>query len=105
MAVKTGAISEGKHEHHLTREKLRMGFFLTLLLLLIELAGGVAAHSLALLSDAGHMLTDIGAFGLAWFAAASSAVTLASRAAIRSSIGCHPSDVKVVIVLGIKLGP
>ena len=31
--------------------------------------GGIASHSLALLSDAGHVPTDIVALGLAWFAA------------------------------------
>jgi cobalt-zinc-cadmium efflux system protein len=36
--------------------------------LLIELAGGLLSHSLALLSDAGHVLTDVFALGLAWFA-------------------------------------
>ena len=31
--------------------------------------GGIVSHSLALLSDAGHMLTDALALGLSWFAA------------------------------------
>lgn len=35
----------------------------------VEVAIGVLAHSLALLSDAAHMLTDAGAIGLALFAA------------------------------------
>jgi len=38
--------------------------------LVVEAAGGFAAHSLALLSDAGHVLTDVIALGLAWFAVA-----------------------------------
>jgi cobalt-zinc-cadmium efflux system protein len=38
----------------------------------VEVAGGLAAHSLALLSDAGHVLTDVFALGLAWFALAQS---------------------------------
>src|SRR5207245_2164879 len=40
---------------------------LTLLVLLVEFAGGLLSHSLALLSDAGHVLTDVFALGLAWF--------------------------------------
>jgi cobalt-zinc-cadmium efflux system protein len=40
-----------------------------LLVLLVELGGGLLSHSLALLSDAGHVLTDVFALGLAWFAA------------------------------------
>ena len=37
--------------------------------MLLEAAGGWVAHSLALLADAAHMLTDAGALGLALFAA------------------------------------
>lgn len=48
--------------------KLRLALALTLAVLLIELAGGLLSHSLALLSDAGHVLTDVFALGLAWFA-------------------------------------
>jgi cobalt-zinc-cadmium efflux system protein len=54
----------------MTRARLRMAFLLTALILLVELVGGLLAHSLALLADAGHVLTDILALGLAWFAAA-----------------------------------
>ncbi|HEV2404039.1 MAG TPA: hypothetical protein VGR88_01225, partial [Ktedonobacterales bacterium] len=39
------------HSHQLSREKLRLGFYLTLLLLTVEIAGGLISHSLALLSD------------------------------------------------------
>ena len=48
---------------------LRRAFALTVLVLLVELGGGLLSHSLALLSDAGHVLTDVFALGLAWFAA------------------------------------
>src|SRR5713101_2595943 len=41
---------------------------LTCMILAVELAGGLVSHSLALLSDAGHVLTDVFALGLAWFA-------------------------------------
>src|SRR5260370_10327933 len=41
---------------------------LTCAILVVELAGGVVSHSLALLSDGGHVLTDVFALGLAWFA-------------------------------------
>src|SRR2546423_5258457 len=48
--------------------KLKLALGLTLAVLLIELAGGLLSHSLPLLSDAGHVLTDVFALGLAWFA-------------------------------------
>lgn len=47
---------------------LRRALALTLVVLLVELAGGLLSHSLALLSDAGHVLTDVFALGLAAFA-------------------------------------
>ncbi len=37
-------------------------------ILLAELAGGLLSRSLALLSDAGHMLTDVLSLALAWYA-------------------------------------
>jgi len=47
---------------------LRTALALTVVILVIELVGGLLSHSLALLSDAGHVLTDVFALGLAWFA-------------------------------------
>jgi len=40
---------------------------LSLVILGIEIAGGVVSHSLALLADAAHVLTDAGGLGLALF--------------------------------------
>src|SRR5438067_12997259 len=48
--------------------RLRFALGLTLVILVVELAGGLISHSLALLADAGHILTDVFALGLAWFA-------------------------------------
>jgi cobalt-zinc-cadmium efflux system protein len=47
---------------------LKRALLLTCLVLAVELAGGLISHSLALLSDAGHVFTDVFALGLAWFA-------------------------------------
>ena len=47
---------------------LKTALALTLVILVVEFAGGLISHSLALLSDAGHVLTDVFALGLAWFA-------------------------------------
>src|SRR6266699_6161339 len=47
---------------------LKTALALTCVILLVEFAGGLISHSLALLSDAGHVLTDVFALGLAWFA-------------------------------------
>ena len=47
----------------------RMGLaaLLTGAFMFAEVAGGIAAGSLALLADAGHMLTDFASLALAWF--------------------------------------
>lgn len=57
------------HSHPSPKRALSVAFALTAIVLLAEVVGGFASHSLALLSDAGHVLTDIVALGLAWFAA------------------------------------
>jgi cobalt-zinc-cadmium efflux system protein len=44
-------------------------FLLILIFAVIELLGGIWTNSLALLSDAWHMFSDVFALGLAWFAA------------------------------------
>jgi cobalt-zinc-cadmium efflux system protein len=49
---------------------LKLALALTCVVLVVELVGGLISHSLALLSDAGHVLTDVFALGLAWFAVA-----------------------------------
>lgn len=57
------------HAHGMAKQTLRIAFLLTILILVAELVGGLFANSLALLSDAGHVVTDLFALGLAWFAA------------------------------------
>jgi cobalt-zinc-cadmium efflux system protein len=47
---------------------LKRALVLTVVILVVELVGGLLSHSLALLSDAGHVLSDVFALGLAWFA-------------------------------------
>jgi cobalt-zinc-cadmium efflux system protein len=87
------------HDHALTRQALRLGFILTAAMLLIEVAGGLASHSLALLSDAGHVLTDVVALGLAWFAAAQ-----AERPANeRRTYGYHRVGIIVALANGLTL--
>jgi cobalt-zinc-cadmium efflux system protein len=53
--------------------RMTAALLLTCLIAVVEAVGGWLTHSLALLSDAGHMWTDVSALGLAllaaWFAA------------------------------------
>lgn len=55
--------SAGQHKRRLT-----LVFGLTALYLVAEVIGGLLTHSLALLADAGHMLTDVAGLGLALLA-------------------------------------
>lgn len=48
---------------------LRFALLLTATFLVAEVVGGLLSNSLALLADAGHMLTDVGALGLSLFVA------------------------------------
>ncbi len=54
------------------RRRLVAVLLLSLAILAVEVMGGIAANSLALLADAGHMLTDVAGVGMAllaiWFA-------------------------------------
>jgi cobalt-zinc-cadmium efflux system protein len=55
------------HDHHKER---RMAIAAALIgsFMVVEVGGGIVAGSLALIADAGHMLTDFGALALAWVA-------------------------------------
>jgi cobalt-zinc-cadmium efflux system protein len=53
---------------HTETQRLKWALIISSLYFLAELIAGFLTNSLALLSDAGHMLSDIGALGLSIFA-------------------------------------
>ncbi|MEW6057720.1 MAG: cation diffusion facilitator family transporter [Bdellovibrionota bacterium] len=56
------------HTHaHENKSKLLWVLVLTGVFLIVEIIAGLSSKSLALLADAGHMVTDFGALGLALF--------------------------------------
>lgn len=57
------------HAHGAPVGRLRLVLALTAAFLVAEVMGGWVANSLALLADAGHMLTDVGALALSLFCA------------------------------------
>jgi cobalt-zinc-cadmium efflux system protein len=57
------------HAHATSTRALAWALGLTFLILLVEAIGGLVSNSLALLADAGHVLTDAGALGLSLFVA------------------------------------
>jgi cobalt-zinc-cadmium efflux system protein len=67
----TAALEPAHHHAHAgpgDRRRLTVTLALIVAFMAVEVVAGVLAHSLALLSDAGHMLTDAGALGLALLA-------------------------------------
>lgn len=54
------------HEHRFlhSRRRLLLTFITQLIFFVVELVGGLLTNSLALIADAGHMLSDVGALGL-----------------------------------------
>jgi cobalt-zinc-cadmium efflux system protein len=60
-----------QHEHddnHDHGNAFALPFIVILVFAAIEYFGGLFTHSLALMGDAGHMLSDAAALGMAWFA-------------------------------------
>ncbi len=49
------------------RNRVALAAIVTFIFMVAEVVGGILSGSLALLADAGHMLTDAGALVLAWF--------------------------------------
>jgi cobalt-zinc-cadmium efflux system protein len=72
---------------------------LTATVMVAEFAGGIASNSLALLSDAGHMLTDVLALGLALFAL----MMAARRAPDRVSYGYYRLEILAALLNGVLL--
>jgi len=91
------------HHHvsssHDSQRRLFWGILLTAGFMLAEVVGGILSGSLALLADAGHMLTDAAALGLAWFAA-----WISRRPADgRRSYGYHRVQTLAAFVNGLTL--
>ena len=89
------------HDHRLAvdRRALTIALVLVAGLMGVEIAGGMIAHSLALLADAGHMLTDAAALGFALFAS-----TMAARpAAGRWTFGYSRLEILAAQANGITL--
>jgi cobalt-zinc-cadmium efflux system protein len=69
----SGTVCHDHHDHeHLVpgaaTGKMRLAFFLTVAFVVAEAVAAWFAHSLALLSDAGHNFADAAAVGFSWYA-------------------------------------
>lgn len=89
------------HAHGLPNSGRLLGiaFALTGTFMIVEFVGGVLSNSLALLADAGHMLTDTAALALAW-----AATRIAARPAdTKRSFGYQRLRVLAAFVNGCAL--
>ncbi len=68
LGLRAGRWVENRNQE---KRRLRWALVLTAVIAVLEVVGGYLTNSLALMSDAGHMLTDISALGLSllalWF--------------------------------------
>jgi len=89
----------GMFHTHAPQGKMRIAFFLTVVILCVEVAGGILSHSLALWSDAGHVLTDLAAIGLSWYA-----LTRSQKPAdARMTYGYHRAGILAALTNGALL--
>lgn len=93
----------GLHVHVVSgpadRRRLWVAFGLIVAFMAVEVIAGLLAHSLALLSDAGHMLTDAGALGLSLVA-----IRLAARPPRGGlTFGLRRAEVLSALLNGITL--
>jgi cobalt-zinc-cadmium efflux system protein len=94
----THAHSHG-HAHAANERSVALAAALTGIFMIAEVVGGLLSGSLALLADAGHMLTDFAALSLAWLG-----FRLARRPADwRRTYGFDRFSVLVAFVNGIAL--
>jgi len=88
------------HEQHASNHgALGLALAITVVVAVVELAGGLIAGSLALIADAGHMLTDVLALGLSLFAAW--AVT--RPATPQKTYGYYRAEILAALVNGAAL--
>lgn len=84
---------------HTNRRRVGLAAVLTGLFAIIEIAGGVISGSLALLADAGHMVTDFAALAMAW-----GGFVIAQRPATRRlTYGYDRIPILVAFVNGLTL--
>ena len=82
-----------------TISRVRLAIAGVIVIAAMEIAGGIASGSIALLSDAGHLVTDSATLGLTWYA-----VSISRRpAGARNTFGHHRGGIVVAALNGAVL--
>ena len=101
------AHSHGGHAHGhgqvqsrvINRSRMMAALVINVVMVVAGVVGAVVFHSVALLADAGHVLSDVGAIGLALFASA-----MAARPARgRRTFGFYRTEILAALANGITL--
>jgi len=80
--------------------RVRLALLLTAIVLVVEVVGGLWAHSLALLSDAGHVVTDLAVLALSSFALHQ----VQRPVSARRTFGYHRVGILVALLNAVLLG-
>src|SRR5436309_11813280 len=88
-----------KHEHGHARGSLKTELIITATFLVAEFLGALYTNSLALLADAGHMLTDVAALSLSLFAMRFSS----RRATPKKTYGFYRVEILAALLNGVFL--
>ncbi len=92
-------MSEHSHGTPGAATKLKYGLIITVVILALEIAGGILSNSLALLSDAGHVFADVIALSLSWYGVRQAARPATSR----MTFGYHRIGVVIAIANAVSI--
>jgi cobalt-zinc-cadmium efflux system protein len=93
-------VLESAAPDHVSRRTLSVAVALTATFVVAEAIAGWYGHSLALLSDAGHNLTDVAALGLSWYA-----LSIARKPSHHGmTFGYHRVAVAAALLNAVSLG-
>jgi cobalt-zinc-cadmium efflux system protein len=82
-----------------SRRRLLLTFATQLIFFVVELVGGLLTNSLALIADAGHMLSDVAALGLSLLAL----LYTQKPPTVRRTFGYHRLEILAALVNGLAL--
>ena len=87
------------HTHGANKKVLLISFFIIVSYMVVEVIGGFVTNSLALLSDAGHMLSDAVSLGIALLA-----FTFGAKVASQSkTFGYKRFEILAAVLNGVTL--
>jgi cobalt-zinc-cadmium efflux system protein len=97
----TGGHNHHHNHQHFQSSKVRLGvtFGTQLAFFAVELVAGILCNSLALLADAGHMLSDVAALGLSLLALR----WVTRRPTAQKTFGYHRLEILVALINGLVL--